>query len=95
MWIVSSVRISVEPMLQFFRDYLLSCLRINPTLLFLTDNIEYQPKSNEEYITFLHCISSFEGTSYKNLYDTATISFYFLMFLLDFTSGDKRLWNIL
>ena len=59
--------------------------------LFLTDNIEYQPKSNEEYITFLHCISSFEGTSYKNLYDAATISFYLLMFLLDFTSAGKVL----
>ena len=59
--------------------------------LFLTDNIEYQPKSNEEYITFLHCISSFEGTSYKNLYDAATISFYLLMFLLDFTSAGEVL----
>ena len=34
------------------------------------DNIKMdrnQPKSNEKYIPFLHCISSFEGTSYKNL----------------------------
>ena len=29
--------------------------------------IEYQPKSDEKYMPFLHCISSFEGTSYKNL----------------------------
>ena len=29
--------------------------------------IEYQPKLNERYIPFLQCISSFEGTSYKNL----------------------------
>ena len=29
----------------------------------------------EKYIPFLHCISSFEGTSYKNLSDAATIFF--------------------
>ena len=26
---------------------------------------EYEPKSNEKYTPFLHCISSFEGTFYK------------------------------
>ena len=36
-------------------------------------------KSND----LLHCISSFEGTSYKNLYDTATISLF-----LDVSSAD-------
>ena len=37
---------------------------------------------------FLHCISSFEGTSYKNLYDTATKSLTSCCFLLAFTSAD-------
>ena len=31
---------------------------------------------------FLHGISSFEGADYKNLQDTATQIFYFLLFLL-------------
>ena len=41
------------------------------THLFLTENkkiskwIEYQPKSKEKYKSFLHCISSFEGTPLK------------------------------
>ena len=30
----------------------------------------------------LHCISSFEGTSYKKLQDIATIYFYFLLFYI-------------
>ena len=29
--------------------------------------IEYKPKSNEKCMPFLHCISSFEGSSYKNV----------------------------
>ena len=33
----------------------------------ISKEIEYQPKSNEKNIPFLHCISSFEGTSYKSL----------------------------
>ena len=37
--------------------------------------LECHPKSNEKYMPFSHCISSFEGTSYKNLLDTATRSF--------------------
>ena len=43
------------------------------------NGLEYQPKSNEKYIysyiPILHCISRFEGASYKNLQDTATRSF--------------------
>ena len=37
---------------------------------------------------FLHCISSFEGTSYKSLYDTATSSIISCCFTLAFTSAD-------
>ena len=29
--------------------------------------MEYQPKSNEKYVPFLHCISSFEGSFYKKV----------------------------
>ena len=29
--------------------------------------MEYQPKSNEKYVPFLHCISSFEGTFYNKM----------------------------
>ena len=49
--------------------------------------MKYQPKLNEKYMPFLHCISSFEGTSYKHLKDTATSSF-ISCFTLDFTSVD-------
>ena len=80
-----------------FRDYwqiTFVMLKQNSPPLLLTDNIEYQSKSNEEYIIILHFISSFEGTSCKNLYDKATISFYFLMFLLAFTSADMIFHNI-
>ena len=35
--------------------------------LFLTDDIENQPKSNKKIHNLLHCIPIFEGTSYKNL----------------------------
>ena len=54
--------------------------------MFLMDNIkiEYQPKSNEKYIPFLHCISSFEGPFYKNLQDSHQV-FHFFLFLLAFT----------
>ena len=38
--------------------------------------------------TFSNCIWSFEGTSYKNLQDAATISFIFCCFMLDFISAD-------
>ena len=44
-----------------------------PTPQFLMENIkkdiEYQLKSNEKCMPFLHYISIFEGTSYKNLYE--------------------------
>ena len=50
-----------------------------PTSLFLTDNIKMNriaAKIKWKYITtFLHCISKFGGTLYKNLQDTATRSF--------------------
>ena len=36
------------------------------------DNIEYQPKSNEEYITFLHLFQVLKVLLYKNLYNTTT-----------------------
>ena len=44
-------------------------------------------KSNEKYMSFLHCISSFEGTSYEHLSGKAIRSYFFL-FLLAFTSAD-------
>ena len=36
--------------------------------------MQYQPKLNEKYMPFLflHCISSFESTSYKNVQDSDT-----------------------
>ena len=55
----------------------------------ITRWIVYQTKSNEKYMSFLHYISSFEGTSYKNLKDRATNQiFYLLLYLLPFTSAD-------
>ena len=36
----------------------------------------YQAKLNEKYTSVLRCISNFQGTSYKNLQDTATSSFF-------------------
>ena len=51
--------------------------------------MECQPKSNEKYMSFLHCISSFAGTSYKNLsVYTATRTFTSCCFMLAFTSAD-------
>ena len=49
--------------------------------------MKYQPKLNEKHMPFLHCISSFEGTSYKHLKDIANSSF-ISCFTLDFTSAD-------
>ena len=49
--------------------------------------MEYQPKTNGKCTPFLHCISSFEGTSYKNLEDTTTRSF--VLFYCCFT---KLVW---
>ena len=46
--------------------------------------MEYQTKLNEKYTSVLHCISNFEGTSYKNAQDTATSSFVYCCF----TSAD-------
>ena len=46
-----------------------------------------QPKSNEKYIPFLHCISSFVGTSYKNFEIQPPNLFLFFLFLLAFTSA--------
>ena len=39
-------------------------------------------------VTFLHCISRFEGTPYKKLQDTATSFFYFCCFTSAFISAD-------
>ena len=49
--------------------------------------MDYQPKLNKKDTPFLYCISSFEGTSYKNLEDTATSSFISYCFTLAFTSA--------
>ena len=44
-------------------------------------------KSNEKCISFLHCISSFKGTSYEHLSGKAIRSYFFLS-LLAFISAD-------
>ena len=49
--------------------------------------MEYLLKSNRKYIPFLHCISSFDGTSYKNLSDISHQIFYFVLFLLAFLTA--------
>ena len=49
--------------------------------------MEYQPKLKEKYTPSLLCISSFQGTSYKNLQDTATSSFTSYFFTLAFASA--------
>ena len=48
---------------------------------------EHQPKSNEKYMPFVHCISSFEGTSYKKFVRYSHQIFYFFL-LLAFASAD-------
>ena len=48
--------------------------------------MKHQPKLNEKYMASLHCMSSFEVTSYNNLKDTAT-KFYIFLFN-GFTQGD-------
>ena len=57
--------------------------------LFLMDNIKLEgiPTKIKKYILFLHCISSFEGISLKNVKDATTSSF-ISCFLLSFTSAD-------
>ena len=42
-----------------------------------------QPKLNENQAPFLHCILSFEGTSYKHLWERYQF-FYFLLFSIGF-----------
>ena len=56
---------------QFSTEYTIrNCRQITFVTInrfFLLRWMEYQPKTNEKCTPFLHCISSFEGTSYKNL----------------------------
>ena len=57
------------------------------------DNIKIDkipPKSNEKYMPFLQCISSFEGNSCKNLKDTATAD---LLFLVVFVRRSSYIWR--
>ena len=56
--------------------------------------MEYQPKLNEKYTPSLQCISSFQGTSHKNLQDTATSSFTSYCFTLAFASAEIICPNI-
>ena len=66
------------------------CLSSNPPptrLLFLTENIKWmenQPKSNEKYTSFLHCISSFGGYFLQKLVRYNHQIFYFLLFHISF-----------
>ena len=46
----------------------------------ISKRIEYQPKSNEKYTGFLHCISSFEDNSCINICKMSHQIFYFLLF---------------
>ena len=46
----------------------------------ISKRIEYQPKSNEKYTGFLHCISSFEDNSCINICKMNHQIFYFLLF---------------
>ena len=58
--------------------------------------MEYQEKLNEKYTLVLHCISSFEGTSYKNLQDNIVVFpviFISCCFISTFTSGDVVFYN--
>ena len=59
--------------------------------------IKYHPKSNEKYMPFLHCISSFEGNSCKTLQIQPPQIFYFWLFLLRvvFTSADIIFQNFI
>ena len=57
--------------------------------------MEYQAKLNEKYTSVLQCISSFEGTSYGKLQDTATSSFVCSCFISAFTSADITFYNFL
>ena len=50
--------------------------------------MEYQAKLNVKYTPVLHCISSFEGTSYKKSHDT-TSPFVSCCFTLVFTCISK------
>ena len=51
--------------------------------------MEYQPKSNEKYTLCLHCVSSFEGTSYKELYDKSFFIFHRFLELSSILSEKK------
>ena len=54
---------------------------------------QYQDGQNTNQ-NFLHSVSSFEGTSYKNLYDTVTRSFISCCFLAASTSEDIVFHNL-
>ena len=57
----------------------------------MSSGMLYQPKLSKKHMPFLNGISSFKGTSYKNLLDTAThsiISFCFKLASTYITSGD-------
>ena len=49
--------------------------------------MEYLAKLNERYMAVLHCVTSFEGTSYKKLHDTATGPFISCCLTSAFTSA--------
>ena len=55
--------------------------------------MEYQPKADEKYMPFLHCISSVVGTFYKNLWDTHQI-IYLLLFYISFYISRYYFWQI-
>ena len=69
-------------------------LMINDTKL-----LEHQAKLNEKYRPVLHCHSSFEGTSYKKLQDTATSSLFHISFYIQqisfFTTFQNLIQNYL
>ena len=55
------------------------------------DNIKLDgvpSKLHEKYIPVLHCVTSFDGTSYKKLHDTVTSPFISCFLTLGFTSAD-------
>ena len=70
-----------------------------PPFLFLTANIKMDriPTKIKWKINmlFLHCISGFEGTSFKKIVRYSHQTFYFMLFLLVFTSADIIFHNFL
>ena len=67
------------------------CLLSKPTSPLFLKYIQHQSnwkKLNEKYIPLLPCISSFEGTSYKNFQDSCTSSFIYCCFISAFPSAN-------